>query len=214
MFRTIWWWGICACLTLTSCDNPEQPEISPGLRIDLTFNGPVYQGSFYSGYLPRTDYGIWIEDTAGTLVKTLRLTPTVLKVDTAHGSHLTHLPAWTTSSGVAYADLEAAASHGAIPAEYDAVTAASPVFGPSADDTTVSVTWDLTDAEGNPVDEGTYRFCAEVANIAKDSVGDNPYPSDSIMAQSSRGTVEIGSGTVVDGERTVCILGLSAAFVE
>jgi hypothetical protein len=140
------------------------------LNIMLKLNGPEYQGSFYKGFLPLSDYVFWIEDANRNYIKTIKVTPTAVKVDSVHGEHLSHLPAWMAASGLTYADLQRETQDGIAPS-FDAITSASISFAQDTSAQNLTAEWDLTDKEGNKVESGVFHCCAEVANIIKnDSV--------------------------------------------
>jgi len=135
------------------------------VKVSIQLNGPVYQGSFYKGYLPPTDCAIWIEDASHRYVRTLKITAEVVTV--GQYSHVNHLPAWAASSGVTFEQLqqETGGQEGVSPV-YDSVTQASPLA--TADSVrTVSGVWDLTDRNGEKVQPGVYCVLAEAANITK-----------------------------------------------
>ena len=90
--------------------------------IELYFNGPLYQGSFYQGSLPATDYAIWIEDADRNYVETLVVSPSIVSV--GQYSHVEHLPSWQKASGVTYEALQKEITEGVAPS-FDAVTSAN-----------------------------------------------------------------------------------------
>ena len=88
-------------------------------------------------------FAVWIEDLDGSLVKTLYATRY-----TANGGYKNRpdsIPVWVEKSGLADMSEEAV----------DAVTGATPRAGG------LEYVWDLTDAEGQTVPEGEYRYVVE-----------------------------------------------------
>ncbi|MBD3243800.1 MAG: hypothetical protein GF331_24625 [Chitinivibrionales bacterium] len=216
--------GAAGLLFLLGCtdDVEDSPEGSPRLRVSLTYSGPVYEGTFYNGFLPPTDHAIWIQDADGRYVTTLLLNESIVTVG-QHGAHLSHVPTWTAVRGETDSALEARMDTVTrMPPEYDAVTGASVTFynEPKGDtdqvrDTTLTVEWDFTDYTGAAVAPGTYQFCAEVANIHKDSVPGVAFPPDSIIAESCCGSVIVDGGPVTDASPTTAhIQALTAEIVD
>ena len=183
----------------------SQPQAA-SVTVTLRWNGPRYAGGFYSSFLPATDYAVWIESSTGEHVKTLAVTPTVVSV--GEYSHLDHLPEWTASTDLTYTDLESETDRGVAPS-FDALTRASVLFAPALADTTLSFGWDLQSAEGVPADRGRFRFCAEVANIAKDDAS-----AYEILAECACGQIDLDAFTVTPATPTQHILELSAQLHE
>lgn len=93
-----------------------------------------------SGYASN-QFAVWIEDTDGQYIKTLYATRY-----TAMGGYKNRpdsIPGWVEKSGLA--DME----------NVDAVSGATPQSG------ALTYTWDGTDAAGNAIPVGTYRFLVE-----------------------------------------------------
>ena len=203
-------------LGLGCSDDDGDGSTQKKVLVSLTFNGPVYEGNWYSGYLPATDHAIWIEDENNSFVTTLQLNESIVKVG-EHGAHLEHVPAWTAASGESDDSLSQrvdTANGVDIPLDYDGITAASVLFeGAPPPDTTIEATWDLTDYTGAEVAAGTYRFCAEVANIQKDSAATNP-PPEYVISETCCGTVEVEDGPVTDASPTQSISSLTAEWID
>ena len=191
-------------LNLFFCNPTESEKDNACLTISLKFNGPEYSGNFYKGYFPLTDWVIWIEDASRAYVKTLKINSGAV-IYGEHGAHTNHLPQWEQS----WAGAITSADSGNVPAEFDGITAASIDFS-WADDTTRTARWDFTDSAGNEVREGTYYFCAEVANIVKDSVPGAGYVPETIVAQKTCGSIYYKEGTVSAAVATENILSLTA----
>lgn len=216
------WLGLAVVgLGLLGCSD-DADEASKRLVVSLTYSGPVYQGDFYTGYLPATDHAMWIEDAQGNYVNTLQLSPGIAAI-TEHGSHLTHVPTWTATTGETDDSIVARIDTPDvdIPPEYDAVTGASETFfnealgdTDSPTEATVTAYWDLRDYTGADVQSGTYRFCAEVANIVKDSVPGMPFPPDSVVHETCCGTVVLMDGPVTDATPTAHIDVLTADIID
>ncbi len=203
-------------------EDTGQEHGSARLRVSLTFSGPIYEGTNYNGYLPATDHAIWIRDTDGRYVATLLLNESIVEVG-EHGAHLNHVPTWTALSGETDSALAARMDSSiGMPPEYDAVTGASVTFyneakgdTDKARDTTLVAEWDFTDYTGAAVEPGTYAFCAEVANIYKDSLPDGSAGPDSIIAESCCGSVVVDGGPVTDASPTTAHIGaLTAEIVD
>ncbi|NLI53422.1 MAG: DUF2271 domain-containing protein [Clostridiales bacterium] len=93
-----------------------------------------------SGYASN-QFAVWIEDADGAFVKTLYATRF-----TASGGYRQRpdaIPVWVERSGLAEMD------------DVDAITGATPKSG------ALRFVWDLTDADGERVPDGTYRFFVE-----------------------------------------------------
>jgi hypothetical protein len=90
-------------------------------------------------------FAVWIEDAAGECVKTLYATRF-----TAEGGYRNRpdsIPLWVERSGLADMSDE----------RIDAITGATPKTGP------LEYVWDLTDENGNPMPDGTYKFFVEAS---------------------------------------------------
>ncbi len=217
------WELLCAtCVVLLAgCGEELVDSDGPGpgdalqLAITLRYKGPVYQGTFYNGFLPSTDHAVWIVDSQGKYVKTLQVSESAVTVG-EHGSHVSHLPVWSAASGETDALLAARTDTGESAVEYDGITSASTTFYNAAkndvtpvSDTTRTFVWDLTDSTGTRVADGLYRFCAEASNIKKDSVGVDPYPPDSILHEDCCGSLSIVDSVVTPALPTTHITELS-----
>lgn len=153
----------CMC----SKDNKEY-QVIQSIIISILCTGPGYEGTYYPDNLQVTsDYAIWIEDADHNYIKTLKITPVAVTVDSAHGSHIEHLPGWMETSGLTYSDLAAETANGIAPS-FDGRTGASPYFESNTDEQTLTAVWDLSDANGDLVTGTTYYGVVEVANIIKD----------------------------------------------
>lgn len=193
---------VVGCL-LAACGRGSE-EVPQAVVVTLRFSGPRYEGSFYKGYLPATDYAVWVEDGERRYIRTLGISRSVVSV--GKYPHLDHLPTWKAKSGVTYEDLKEETSEGVAPS-FDAVSRASVLFGEDMADTTLTFEWDLRDSEGNRVPEGTYYFCAEVANISKDTA-----ESYEIIHEVTCGKLDTKSRTVASAEPTEHILELKAEY--
>ena len=186
-----------------SCKETTQPE-PRSVVVTLHFSGPRYVGSFYQGYLPATDYAVWVEDGEGKYIKTLGISRSVVSV--GKYPHVDHLPTWKAKSGVTYEQLQAETQEGVAPS-FDAVSQASVLFGEDLVDTTLTFEWDLRDSQGNRVSEGTYYFCAEVANIAKDRAD-----ACEVIHEATCGRLDLEAQTAFPAEPTEHILELKAEY--
>ena len=196
--------ALFAVVCLLACGNTVDPA-DPAATISLRFNGPAYQGNYYaSTVLVPTDNVVWIENANREFVKTLRLSKGIPGIG-AGSAHLEHVPTWTTK-----ADADTLVPDAA----YDGITGASPKFSATLSDTTVVAQWDLTDTTGTRVADGTYYFCAEVANIAKDSASVAPGYTESINAECTCGTLVLPAGPVTPAQTTAHIQELSASLIN
>ena len=198
--------ALCFMFFIT-CTNPTGAS-NKILAVTLTFQGPRYQGNFYSGYLPSTDWAVWIENSNHQYIRTLQINKGVVKIG-EHGAHADHLPAWLACTGDSINDTPDADS---IPDRFDGITAASYLFDSSNPSETVTATWDFTDASGNTVVEDTYYFCAEVANIQKDSANNPVGYTFSVLSENTAGTVTYPSGATVDGTPSANILSCTGTI--
>jgi len=187
---------VAGCL-LAACGK-ESGKVSRTVVVTLRFSGPRYEGSFYKGYLPATDYAVWVEDGERRYIRTLGISRSVVSV--GEHPHLDHLPKWKAKSGLTYEDLKEETSEGVAPS-FDAVSRASVLFGEDLADTTLTFEWDLRDLEG------VYYFCAEVANISKDTA-----ESYEVIHEATCGKLDTRSRTVVPAEPTEHILELKAEY--
>lgn len=195
-----------------------------GVLVKLRFNGPTGRGDCYKAPgMPKTDYVVWIRNSQGAFVKTLLINEGVVKTSASAPANLSHLPTWRANSGETDSSLKAHLDAGnptnKIPLTYDGITAASVKFRDAQTDTvtkladtTVSARWDLTDKYGKPVPDGTYYFCAEVANINKTrGAGDcvSTYGL-AVMSDSAKGSVAIKRGPISAAAPAGSILSLGA----
>ena len=200
-----------ACISLalsTLMCSKDRSSMSPKIKsvtVELKLSGPMYQGTFYTGFLPRTDYGIWVVDADQKYVKTLKITTEAVSV--GQYQHCDHLPAWMASSGITYAQLqqETGGQEGVAPS-FDAISNASPYF--AADSVQIfTCTWDLTDRNGAQVKSGTYLVFAEAANITK---------SDPVVytidAEHTSARIDLVRGTIESAASTANIRSLTATF--
>jgi len=175
--------------------------------IAIQFNGPDYTGDYYSGYLPATDYAVWIENRDREYVRTVEITPTAVSVS-ENGSHMEHLPAWAAASGLTYAQLEQTTEGGIAP-EFDGLTGASPQFWASPDTViTLSCEWNITNANGERVGEDDYYICFEAANITKMAVDS----LDIINAENTYASINGESQSVTPADPTTHILSITGSF--
>ena len=201
MVRCVFITLICSMLFVT-CKAPSSSDDDKKLTVSLTFKGPRYQGNFYSGFLPSTDWAVWIANSSNQHIKTLKINEGVVKVG-SEGSHPDHLPAWLACTGDSINDIPDADS---IPDRFDGITAASYLLDDFNPDETVTASWDFTDANGTTVPEDTYYFYAEVGNIQKDSADNADGYTYSVLHENTAGTVTYPSGATVDGTPTTNIL--------
>ncbi len=185
-------------------DDPEGPA---QITVSMTFKGPLFKGNYYSGFLPKTDWAIYVKDAANKYIKTLKINTGVVKIG-QHGSHAKHLPVWLALTGDSITDQP---DEDSIPPRFDGYTAASYSFNASSTGEAVTATWDFTDVTGAKVPAGTYTFIAEAANIQKDSSTVAPFFTLSFFSETSMGTVTYPEGAVVNGTATTNILSLTGA---
>ena len=93
-----------------------------------------------SGYASN-QFAVWIEDADGQYVKTLYATRFTVKG--GYKNRPDSIPVWVEKSGIANMS------------DVDAITGATPQSG------ILAYIWDLTDQNGSPAPNGTYRFCVE-----------------------------------------------------
>ena len=107
-----------------SPSNPYLPNERITAVITAHITGPLYQGNFYKGYLPITDFVVWIEDENSRYIKTLQVSKGAVNVASS-GVHAEHLPIWAKSANVK-CDLKVAKDSLAyILPEFDGLTSAS-----------------------------------------------------------------------------------------
>lgn len=126
--------GLTACAGTASA-NPTQEAAAGLLKISMNFQR--------SGTIASNQYAVWVEDEAGTLIKTLYASDF-----TASGGYAQRKE--SISTWVAKAN-----PSGMGQAEIDAVSGPSPQSGRQ------ELAWDGTDAKGVPVPEGNYRIYVE-----------------------------------------------------
>ena len=117
-------------------DESASPDIIKG-EVTISFDYEKVPGS------ASNQFAVWIEDINGRLIKTLYATRY-----TAKGGYKIRpdsIALWVNKSGLAAMEKS----------EIDAVTSATPKAGP------LSYTWDLTDANGEIVSPGEYKFFVE-----------------------------------------------------
>jgi hypothetical protein len=208
MIRRVIGAAVCVlALTVLMCSKDKTkngPDVK-SVKIEVRLNGPIYQGTFYKGYLPPTDCAIWIEDAAHQYIKTVKITKEVVSV--GQYSHVNHLPTWMASSGVTYEQLqqETGGEEGVSPA-FDALTQASPLF-PRDSAKTISGTWDLTDKTGAKVQPGLYYVLAEAANITKDDS-----TNVTINPEHTSARIDLSAAIAETAPATAHILGMTVQF--
>ncbi|HDQ44112.1 MAG TPA: hypothetical protein ENN17_01270 [bacterium] len=217
MKRFVWILIGTALLGSVLCTRDRGREEKPSrmtVQIRLTLKGPAYQGDYYPAFLTvPTDYALWIEDADRNFVKTLKISPVAVTVDSVQGAHIDHLPAWGEASGWTYADLQGETAAGVAPS-FDGLTGASPDFGADPSEQTISATWDLMDGDGNSVPAGVYYCFAEAANILKD--GDFETRTETafaILSETIHILLDIGKGTFEIGPVTENLTGMEAVFI-
>ncbi len=179
------------------------------LSIALRCDGPEYEGTYYTGYYPSTDWVIWIEDENGNFIKTINVSKGIVKIG-KYGASTHHVPTWETSGNIKIEGTVADDSLAYVPTEFDGLTAASTNLTYLAD-TTIIATWDLTDADGNDVPDGTYYFCTETANLIKN--GTSPeFVVPTIVSETTKGKVVTSSGKVTSALATEHIINFSAVL--
>lgn len=202
--------GVTILSSVMCSKDDEEKTTSPAIQILLKLTGPRYQGTSYASTVQVTnDYAFWIEDANGNYVKTLEITPVVVTVDTtsAHGSHVEHLPNWMAASGITYEDLVNQTGSG-VPAMFDGITGASPYFASETDEQTLTVEWDLADADGKKIDSGVYYCCAESSNFTKDP------DSFAINAEMMTLQINVGEKTFSAGPTTTNLKEMTGEFVS
>ncbi|MCI0474180.1 MAG: hypothetical protein L0Y76_11415, partial [Ignavibacteria bacterium] len=181
---------LCLILFVSCNDTATGPDGITSLTVTLTFKGPVAKGNYYTGYLPKTDWSIWIKNASSQYIKTLKINTGIVKIGT-YGAHAFHLPNWLSCTGDSIKDTPDADS---IPDRFDGITSASILINASLPEETVTATWDFTDINGNTVSDGDYYFCAETANIQKDSANNVVGYTLAVFSETSNGSVSYPSG--------------------
>ncbi len=204
----------CLILGFVACDNDHKDELG-SVHIVLTLTGPRYQGDFYASFLQvTTDYAFWIEDAQRNFIKTLQITPVAVTVDSAVGSHIEHLPSWSQSAGLTYSDLESETLDG-LPPSFDGLTSASPFFSSETDADTLTVCWDLTDADGQKVTSGIYYACVEAANIIKEGDSDaGTVTRFEINAETLSMQIDLDEETFNTDDPTANLTGMTTDFLD
>ena len=125
-------------LLLAGCSGtPVQPNTVPPGQAAVTI---TFEFQRQSGYASN-QFAVWIEDADGQYVKTLFATRFTVKG--GYKNRPDSLPVWVEKSGLANMS------------NVDAITGATPQSG------VLTYIWDLTDLNGSPAPDGTYRFCVE-----------------------------------------------------
>ena len=125
---------MAAMLLISGCAEPAAAQKDSDI-VSVSFNFEKQQG--YAS----NQFAVWVEDMDGNLVKTLYATKFTAKGGFEQRPDA--LPVWVARAGLAQG------------ANVDAVTGATPKTGE------VSFVWDLTDANGARVADGTYKFFVE-----------------------------------------------------
>ena len=169
---------VIVSLQFCTC-SPSQP-VAPNERItaviSATISGPVYQGSYYTGFKPATDYVFWIATKEGDYIKTLKISKGAVNVAST-GIHAEHLPEWQEYTGVESDEKVEHDSLSYIFPAFDGLTSASLRLDGETD-TTITLTWDFTDTAGNPVPDDEYYFCVETANLIKNGTPPEYVPAE------------------------------------
>lgn len=127
---------LCACAPVSVGPSDSAPSTKSSEAV-ISFDF-VKQSGYASN-----QFAVWVEDTDGTLVKTLYATRFTAKG--GYKKRPESIPVWAEKSGLA-----------SMPkSEIDAITGATPKSG------TLTYTWDLTGTDGGAVPPGEYRFCVE-----------------------------------------------------
>jgi hypothetical protein len=139
------------------------------VNITIRVNGPLYQGNYYAGYKPMTDFAVWIENATGSYVNTVKVSKGSAAVG-GYSAHEAHLPLWQASSGL---DLNKVSNlpldTSGTPIVLDGLTAASLKCRSNAD-TTLTLTWNIKNSSGVAAPAGIYTLCVETANISKNKI--------------------------------------------
>lgn len=137
--------------------------------ISITVDGPTFQsdGNYGSDGGILTHWAVWIMDAQGKYVKTLKINKSTPQVNKYGSDKLSTLPLWQALTGFTTPeDTTGKLTEEKVYKELDAVTAASLDFSDGSD-TTVDVSWDLTDALGTKLVDGVYRVYAEFSALVK-----------------------------------------------
>ncbi len=202
---------IIFCFTLMMCERNKETEAElmfQAVTAILQLNGPQYEGTYYQGYLPLSDYVFWIEDANQTYLKTISITPTVVTVSDEHGEHISHLPVWMDASGLTYANLEEETEDGVAPS-FDGMTAASLSFTNDVSPQQIEAEWDLTDRDGDLVSPGIFYICAEAANLLKNDEENIEIVSESVKIQ-----INLKKGTFQEITPTEHLLSMTITFED
>lgn len=183
------------------------------VQIMLKATGPRFEGNAYPPTLQVTsDYAIWLEDADRSYIKTLEISPVAVTVDSAHGSHIEHLPTWAAAAGFTYADLEAETEDGVAPS-FDGITGASPYFESDTSEKDITTTWDFTDAADQALEAGIYYCCAEVANIIKEADSLGTVTRFEIKSETLAMQINTSDGTFTTEEPTANLKDMTATFL-
>jgi len=198
-----------SCLLLllfVSCLTPNDPEQSVSLKMDLQFKGPVYSGNARTEPdIPKTDWVVWIENADSSFVRTLKVSVGAVTAR-KNGGREYHFPIWQAKSGTVIAGTGSSAK--VVPPEFDGITSASIDFTQRSTDTTISVYWDLKDANGKPVPSGTYLFCSEVSN----SIWNTEAPLTIVTECACGSFVYTDGGKITPAATTKNIISFNAAI--
>lgn len=137
-------------------------------------------------------WAVWVEDEAGYLVKTIFVT--AFTADGGYTFRPNSLPLWVSKANPADHQGE----------EIDAYSGATPQSGVH------TYTWDITDAEGNPVENGKYRFVVEATLFGDSEV---IYKADFNVENKASSLVAQPEFTSEDEKNKGMIRGVTAEFV-
>jgi len=132
---------LLSTLALASCarEKKESTNVTSSTVADFTITLDYVKQSGSAS----NQFAVWIEDADGRLIKTLYVTQW-----TAKGGYKTRpdsIALWVEKSGLASMQKS----------QVDAISGATPRTG------TQAYSWDLTDADGDTVEPGEYRFFVE-----------------------------------------------------
>lgn len=157
-------------LVLAMCTSLAiEEERTPEATLSVTVNGPTFQtdGNYGSEGGILTHWAVWVTDTQGTFIKTLKINKSTPKLNKYGYDKLSTLPGWQASSGFTTPeDTTGLLTEEKVYKELDAVTAAS-LYIPEGAATTVNVSWDLTDGLNKTLLDGAYRIYAEFSALVK-----------------------------------------------
>ncbi|MBL8026002.1 MAG: hypothetical protein JNL74_06310 [Fibrobacteres bacterium] len=140
-------------------------------NISVKVSGPVSQGNYYTGYKPATDFAVWIENSAGKYINTVKVSKGSAKIGD-YAAHEAHLPIWQKSSGLDLNKVTVQLDTAGIPVVLDGLTGASLKCRTTAGyDTTMTLVWSMRDSGKVAVPSGSYFLCVETANIIKNKTG-------------------------------------------